>query len=100
MVIGAAVVLFMLFKYLTRPKAVKKGEYLIRDVHVIVGDGSEAYHQNVLIRDGMIAKISDQPIGRKNVQIIEGEGKTLMSSGSLMYFTYSSAIVRSSAAAI
>ncbi len=78
MVIGAAVVLFMLFKYLTRPKAVKKGEYLIRDVHVIVGDGSEAYHQNVLIRDGMIAKISDQPIGRKNVQIIEGEGKTLM----------------------
>ncbi len=78
MVIGIGFLVFLLIKYLTRPKKNKKGEYLIRDVHVIVGDGTEKEHQYVYIRDGRIMELSGRPIQKKNVQLIEGEGKTLM----------------------
>ncbi len=78
MVIGAAVVAFVLIKFLTRPKKNKKGEYVICDVHIIVGDGTEKAHQYVYIKDGRIAEISDRPIDKKRVQSIDGEGKTLM----------------------
>lgn len=77
-VIGTIIVLFVLIKYLSRPKKSKKGEYIINDVHIIVGDGTESFHQNVHIKSGIIYQISDQPINKKNVQIIDGTGKTLM----------------------
>ena len=46
MLLGTVLVLFVLVKYLLRPKKKKTAGYLIRDVHVIVGDGSELFHQN------------------------------------------------------
>ena len=80
MVLGTGIVVFLLIKFLTRPKKNKKGEYLINDVHIIVGDGTEKEHQYVYIKDGKIMELSDQPIEKKNVQIIYGEDKTLMPS--------------------
>ena len=41
MVLGTGIIVFLLIKFLTRPKKNKKGEYLINDVHIIVGDGTE-----------------------------------------------------------
>ena len=78
MVLGAAVILFVGIKYLTRPKKNKQGELIISDVHVIVGDGGEKEHQHVYIKNGVIAQVSDQPIRKKNVQVLDGAGKTLM----------------------
>ena len=70
MVLGTGIIVFLLIKFLTRPKKNKKGEYLINDVHIIVGDGTEKEHQYVYIKDGKIMELSDQPIEKKNVQII------------------------------
>ena len=58
MVLGTLIIIFILVKYLIRPKKGKKGEYIINDVHIIVGDGSEAYHQYVYIKGGIIKQIS------------------------------------------
>lgn len=77
MVIGAAVVLFVLIKYLGRPKS-KKDSFIIKNVHIITGDGTEKFNQNVYVSKGIIEKISDEPMEIKGVQIIDGEGKTLM----------------------
>lgn len=41
MLLGAGVLIFALTKYLLRPKRKKTDGYLIRNVHVIVGGGSE-----------------------------------------------------------
>ena len=78
MVLGVSILVFLGIKFFTRPKKNKKGEYLINDVHVIVGDGSEVFHQYVYIKGGKICEISDAPIEKKRVQLIEGAGKTLM----------------------
>ena len=78
MVLGTAVVLFVLIKYLSRPRKPKGGEYIISNVHVLVGDGTEKHDQHVHIQNGVIREISDKPIQKKNVQIIDGKGKTLM----------------------
>lgn len=78
MVIGAAIVVFILIKYFTRPGKTRRGELIIQNVHVIVGDGRELKGQNVYIKNGIIEEITDAPISRKNVQIIDGAGKTLM----------------------
>ena len=78
MVLGTGILVFLLIKFLTRPKKNKKDEYIINDVHVIVGDGTEQEHQNVYIKNGLIEEISAQPIQKKNVQMIDGSGKTLM----------------------
>lgn len=77
MTVGAAVTLFVLIKYLCRPKN-KKNSFIIKNVHIITGDGTEAENKNVLVSRGIIEKISDEPIAVKGVQIIDGEGKTLM----------------------
>lgn len=78
MVLGTAIIIFLVIKFLTRPKKNKKGAYIISDVHVIVGNGEEQEHQNVYIKNGVIEQISAQPIEKKNVQVIDGAGKTLM----------------------
>lgn len=79
MSIGTAIVLVLIIKsVLARPKKKKEGEYLITNVHVIVGDGSELQNQNVYIKAGKIEKISDTPIKCKSAQIIDGTGKSLM----------------------
>ncbi len=78
MVLGTAIIVFLAIKFLKRPKKNKKGEYIIKDVHIIVGNGDEASHQYVYIKGGKIEEISDIPIEKKNVQIIDGTGKTLM----------------------
>ena len=75
MVLGAAVVLFVLIKYLSRPRKPKGGEYIITNVHVLVGDGTEKHDQHVHIQNGVIREISDKPLQKKNVQIIDGKGK-------------------------
>lgn len=77
MVIGAAVVMFVLIKYLGRPKS-KKDSFIIKNVHIITGDKTEKFNQNVYVSKGIIEKISDVPMEIKGVQIIDGEGKTLM----------------------
>lgn len=78
MVIGAAIVIFIGVKYLTRPRKNRPGEWIIRNVHVIVGDGAELKNQNVYIKDGIIARVTANPLSRKNVQVVDGTGKTLM----------------------
>lgn len=71
-------ILFALVKYLRRPKKKKTAGYLIRDVHVVVGDGSEGFHQNVLVKGGIIQKISSEAIEDASVSVIDGSGYTLM----------------------
>ena len=78
MLIGAGVTAFVLIKYLVRPKRKKYSGYVIRDVHIIVGDGTELFHQNVYIKDGLIKEISSEEISVKSAQTIDGAGKTLM----------------------
>lgn len=78
MLIGAAVVCFVLIKYLVRPKRKNSNEYVIEDVHIIAGDGTEQWHQNVYIKNGVIEDISPDDIAVKTAQIVNGTGKTLM----------------------
>lgn len=78
LVIGAAVVVFILIKYFTRPGKPRHGELLIQNVHIITGDGTRLTGQNVYIKNGIIAEITAAPVSLKNVQIIDGTGKTLM----------------------
>lgn len=78
MVIGTAIILFVLIKYISRPKKTRDGEYVIRDVHIIIGDGKEQFHQNVYIKDGVIQEITESEIVKKSAQVIDGSGKTLM----------------------
>ena len=78
MAVGAIVVLFVLIKFLRRPKQRITDGYLIKDVHVIVGDGSELSHQNVLIRNGIIQKISNDAIEDAAAIAVNGRGYTLM----------------------
>ena len=40
-ILGAAIVLFIVFKLLARRRRTKTGGYILRDVHIVVGDGSE-----------------------------------------------------------
>ena len=78
MLLGTGLVLFVLVKYLRRPKKKQTAGYLIRDVHVLVGDGSELFHQNVLVKDGLIQKISGDAVAAAAVSVIDGSGLTLM----------------------
>ncbi|MCH5192438.1 MAG: amidohydrolase family protein [Oscillospiraceae bacterium] len=78
MMIGAAVGGFFLVKYLVRPKRKNKNEYIIKDVHIIVGDGTELFRQNVYVKDGIIKEISQGELDTKTAQIIDGTDKTLM----------------------
>ena len=76
--VGAVVVIFVLAKYLRRPKGKKTDGYLIKDVHVIIGDGSEGFHQNVLVKNGLIQKIGGEAIEDAEATVIDGSGYTLM----------------------
>ncbi len=78
LLLGTGLVLFALVKYLRRPKKKKAAGYLIRDVHVIVGDGSELFHQNVLIKGESIQKISGEAIEDAAVSVLDGSRYTLM----------------------
>lgn len=78
MLIGAAIVIFVVVKYLTRPKKKKQSGIVIKNVHIIVGDGSELKNQSVYIKNNRIEKITSETLDLKNVQIIDGTGKTLM----------------------
>ena len=78
LLLGTGLVLFALVKYLRRPKKKKAAGYLIRDVHVIVGDGSELFHQNVLIKGESIQKISGEAIEDAAMSVLDGSGYTLM----------------------
>ncbi len=78
MAIGAVLVLFVLIKYLLRPKRKKTEGFLIRDVHVLVGDGGELFHQNVLVKGGIIRKISGEALVDASASVIDGRGYTLM----------------------
>ena len=78
MMLVTAVVLFILIKYLIRSKRNKKDEYIIKNVHIIVGDSNELHHQTVYIKDGFIKKISSESFQKKNVQTFDASGKTLM----------------------
>ena len=52
MVLGAVIVLFILIKYKKQPKRKHNGEYVIQDVHILTGDGTESEHKNVYIKKG------------------------------------------------
>lgn len=77
-VLGAAIIIFIAVKFMKRPAKNRPGEYIIRDVHIIVGDGTELYHRNVYIKDGIIRTISSEDIKIKNAAVLDGKGKTLM----------------------
>ena len=77
-IIGVVVVVFVLTSFLLRPKRKKTSDFLIKNVHVIVGDGSELLHQNVLVKNGVIEKISGENIDDKAAAVIEGDGMSLM----------------------
>lgn len=51
--LGAAIVLFVLIKFLGRPKN-KKDSFIIKNVHIITGDGTEAVNRNVYVTKGII----------------------------------------------
>lgn len=77
--IGAAFVILGLVMYVrSRPRMKKRDALLITNVHMIDGNGNEAQGQNILIKDGKINRISKEQIPVKNVEIIDGTGKTLM----------------------
>ena len=78
MLLGGILVLFVLVKYLFRPRKRETAGYLIRDVHIIIGDGGELFHQNVLIKAGIIQKVSGEPLEDAAVTVIDGSGYTLM----------------------
>lgn len=78
MIIGTIIVAFIMVKYINRFKKNRQKEAVIRNVHVIVGDGRELYGQNVYIKDGIIRAITKEPVNKKNVTIIDGTDKTLM----------------------
>ena len=65
MVIGICVVSFLVINYLRRPKKAKEGEYIIGNVHIITGDGTEKFDQYVYIKNGYIKEISDNHIQKK-----------------------------------
>ena len=77
-ILGAAILIFISVKVISRRRRTKTDGYLIRDVHVVVGDGSELPHQNVYIKDGVIREMTDAPLEKKTAQVIDGAGKTLM----------------------
>lgn len=77
--IGIAFVLVcIIMRFKSRPKTKKKGLLLINNVHIIDGNGTESFQQNVLIKDGRFAKITSEPITIKNVETIDGTNLTLM----------------------
>ena len=78
MVLGAVIVLFILIKYKKQPKRKHNGEYVIQDVHILTGDGTESEHKNVYIKKGLIQTISSDPLAIPGAQVIQGKGKTLM----------------------
>lgn len=76
--LGAAILAFLGVRIAARRRRTKGDGYIIRDVHVIIGDGGELFHQNVLIRNGAIQQVTDAPLDGKHAQAIDGSGKTLM----------------------
>lgn len=54
------------------------GTYLLRNVHVITGDGGELDHVNVLIAEGRFARMSHEPINAPDAYVIDANGKTLI----------------------
>lgn len=55
-----------------------QGTYLLRNVHVITGDGAELEGVDVLISQGRFARISQEHIDAPDAFVIEAKGKTLM----------------------
>ena len=53
-------------------------DFVIENVHIIIGDGKEEFNKNVLIHEQKIMKITDEKISVKNSEVIDGTGKTLM----------------------
>ena len=52
--IGLGVVILVLVKHIGSLKKNKIDSYIFQDVHVIVGDGTERFHQNVYVKNGII----------------------------------------------
>lgn len=78
LVIVIIVILFTISKLTSNSKNKKAVNYIIENVHIIIGDGKEEFNKNVLINDKKIMKITDEKISVKNSEVIDGTGKTLM----------------------
>lgn len=76
--IGLGFIIFVLIKYMSRLKKNKINSYIFQDVHVIVGDGTERFHQNVYVKDGIIQKITTERIENVKAIIIDAKDMTLM----------------------
>ena len=76
--IGLGVVILVLVKHIGSLKKNKIDSYIFQDVHVIVGDGSERFHQNVYVKNGIIQKITTEKIENVNATIIDAKNMTLM----------------------
>lgn len=78
LVIVIIIILFIVSKLISNSKNKKAVGYVIENVHIIIGDGKEEFNKNVLIRDKKIMRIADEKILVKNLEVIDGTGKTLM----------------------
>lgn len=76
--IGLGVVILVLVKHIGSLKKNKIDSYIFQDVHVIVGDGTERFHQNVYVKNGIIQKITTEKIENVNATIIDAKNMTLM----------------------
>ncbi len=62
------------------PAPIPHSGYLIRDVTVFTGvvDDPVLVHADVLVRDGVIAQLSGEPLSVRGARVIDGRGKTLL----------------------
>ncbi len=77
-IIITAAIVFTVIKLRSNSKNVKASAYVIRNVHIITGDGKEEFNKNILISGKKIMKITDEKIPVKNSVVMDGTGKTLM----------------------
>ena len=68
----------VLMNVIKKNQSRKSERTLIKNVHLIDGNGNEYNNYNVLIKNGIIAQISEKEIPIHNAKVIEAEGKTLI----------------------
>lgn len=67
-----------LLKKIFHTEAPIPNTYVIKNVHIITGNGNEEYNQNVVILGNKIEKITTDHVSVNNGKVIDGSGKTLM----------------------
>lgn len=79
-IVVAIVILLLVVSYAISKKntVTDKKDIIIKNVHLIDGNGNEYSRVNVMIQEGKIAQISDKRIHNSRATVIDADGKTLM----------------------